>query len=137
MQEVTIKQGFIAAGVMNIGGVLLFSRGLSNETLKQIDPVILGNFGLVMILVWGLAYISVAGIHGQVRWLTGVFAIEKLIYGTVWAMWMSENTGQMASIYAQDVFAGIFYTIYGVNDLIFAIFFGWVFWNTRRLAPNN
>ncbi len=55
-----IPHGFIAAGMMNIGGVLLFSRAFTNQAINQADPVVMSNFGLLMIIIWGLAYISVA-----------------------------------------------------------------------------
>mgnify|MGYP001032208927 CR=1 FL=1 len=51
-----IGNGFIAAGLMNIGGVLFFSRVFTNEAINQADPVVMSNFGLLMIVVWGLAY---------------------------------------------------------------------------------
>ena len=49
-----IKNGFIAAALMNICGVLLFSKAFSNTALNAADPVIMSNFGLLMIIVWGL-----------------------------------------------------------------------------------
>ena len=51
-----MKNGFIAAGLMNIGSVLLFSRGFTNSAINTADPVVMSNFGLLMIVVWGLAY---------------------------------------------------------------------------------
>ena len=34
-----IKQGFIAAAIANISGVLIFSKGLTNTALMEADPV--------------------------------------------------------------------------------------------------
>ncbi|WP_239685977.1 hypothetical protein [Photobacterium swingsii] len=51
----TIKLGFIAAALMNIGGVMVFSRALTNTVINQFDPVVMSNFGLLMIMIWGLA----------------------------------------------------------------------------------
>jgi len=132
MKRATVRQGFIAAGIMNIGGVLLFSRGLSNQVMLQVDPVVMGLFGLVMIMVWGLAYLAVADRYDQVPWLVGVFCLEKFIYASVWALWMAAHLDTLGTIYDQDLFAGIFYTIYGINDLVFALFFAWVFWTMRN-----
>ena len=74
-----IRNGFIAAALMNIGGVLLFSRAFTNDVINQADPVVMSNFGLLMIVVWGLAYLGAAFIQGNLRWLAAAFAIEKLV----------------------------------------------------------
>ena len=43
-----IKFGFIMAAGMNIGGVLLFSRFFTNPVINELDPVVMSNFGLLM-----------------------------------------------------------------------------------------
>lgn len=120
-----VKNGFIAAGLMNIGGVLLFSRAFTNSAINNADPVVMSNFGLLMIAVWGLAYLGAAAISSNIKWLAGAFALEKLVYVVVWVMWLSNNSLQQ--LYAKDVFAGVFFSIYGMNDFIFMVFFAWVF----------
>lgn len=120
-----IKNGFIAAGLMNIGGVLLFSRGFTNAALNQADPVVMSNFGLVMIVVWGLAYLGASTVCTNMPWLAAAFALEKLVYVLVWARWHSENS--IAQLYTTDWFAGVFFSIYGANDFAFMLFFAWVF----------
>ncbi len=52
MNRNLIRNGLIAAGVMNIGGVLLFSRAFTNSEINNADPVVMSNFGLLMIIVW-------------------------------------------------------------------------------------
>ena len=125
MKKSLIKNGFIAAGLMNIGGVLLFSRGFTNSAINDADPVVMSNFGLVMIAVWGLAYLGAAAISANIKWLAGAFALEKLVYVVVWAIWLSSNS--LPELYAEDFFAGAFYSIYGLNDFVFMVFFAWVF----------
>ena len=56
----TISKGFVLAGLMNILGVLVNSRFFTNVVIPQTDPVIMSNFGLLMIIIWGLAYIAVS-----------------------------------------------------------------------------
>ena len=124
-----IKYGFIAAAMMNIGGVLLFSRVFTNDAINQADPVVMSNFGLLMIVVWGLAYLGAAFISGNVRWLAAAFAIEKLVYVVAWGLWMSNHS--LGAVYEQDFLAGVFYSIYGLNDLAFMAFFIWVFASQR------
>ena len=120
-----ISKGFVLSGIMNIGGVLIFSRFFTNENITQADPVVMSNFGLLMIIVWGLVFLSVSQKYEQLNWLVGVFAIEKLIYVFNWINWMSKN--DISRVYGKDLMAGIFYTTYGVNDLLFFVFFTYVF----------
>jgi len=58
MNNTLIRKGFIAAGALNIIAVVSFSKGFSNEFLTQQDPNVFTNFGLLMIVVWGLAYLG-------------------------------------------------------------------------------
>ena len=125
MNNNLLKTGFIAAGLMNIGGVLVFSRAFTNSAINTADPVVMSNFGLLMIVVWGLAYLGAAAIDGNIKWLAGAFALEKLVYVVVWVMWLSGNS--LPQLYAKDVFAGLFFSIYGLNDFVFMLFFAWVF----------
>ncbi|WP_046757420.1 hypothetical protein [Kordia jejudonensis] len=118
-----ITKGFIMAGLMN-ASVLLFSRFFTNTTIPKYDPEVMSNFGLLMILIWGLAYISVAKTYEHVKWLVAVFALEKLIYGYIWLQWIT--TSSVAEVYQEDAMAGIFYAIYGVNDWLFCMFFTYV-----------
>ncbi len=90
----------------------------------------MSNFGLAMILVWGIAYVAAAPISDNVKWLAGAFAIEKLIYVMVWISWHSENS--LSKLFSKDLFAGAFFSIYGLNDLLFMLFFAWVFYSQLR-----
>jgi len=117
--------GLFAAGAMNIGGVLVFSRAFTNVAINDADPVVMSNFGLLMIAIWGIAYWGAATITSTIKWLVGAFALEKLVYVVVWSYWISENS--LAQLYSKDFFAGVFYSIYGPNDFIFMLFFAWVF----------
>lgn len=130
MQNTLISKGFLAAGAANILGVLLFSKGFTNVALNQADPVVMSNFGLVMIIVWGLAYIAVANVYHKVRWISAVFALEKLVYVIMWIFWMRAN--DLGSLYAQDAFAGAFYAVYGINDITFLLFFVWAFLRSKN-----
>lgn len=124
MNRNIVKIGLFAAGVMNIGGVLVLSRAFTNVAINNADPVVMSNFGLLMIVVWGLAYLGAATINSGIKWLAGAFALEKLVYFVVWIKWLSENS--LARLYAEDAFAGVFFSIYGLNDFVFILFFAWV-----------
>jgi hypothetical protein len=130
MNRTLLRNGLIAAGLMNVIGVLLFSRAFTNQAINSADPVVMSNFGLLMIVVWGLAYLGAAAIPSSIKWLAGAFALEKLVYVVVWIRWLSENS--LTQIYSKDYFAGAFFSIYGANDFIFMLFFLWVFFQPSR-----
>lgn len=127
----TITLGFIISGLMNLS-VLVFSRLFTNSTISEFDPDVMSNFGLLMIVLWGIAYISVAKSYEKVKWLIALFAVEKLIYGYVWIQWLLNNN--LSDVYEKDTMAGLFYSMYGINDLLFSIFFLFIF---MRLIKRN
>ncbi len=124
-----ISKGFVIAGLMNMS-VLIFSRFFTNQTIAEADPNVMSNFGLLMVVVWGLAYIAVAKKYDEVKWLIAVFAIEKFIYGCVWINWILHNN--IGELYDKDFMAGIFFSIYGVNDWMFFVFFMFVFFKLLK-----
>jgi len=110
---------------------LIFSRAFTNVAINEADPMVMSNFGLLMIVVWGLAYISSVTIISSIKWLAGVFALEKLVYVAVWLGWLSVNS--LTQLYSKDFFAGTFFSIYGANDLFFMLFFTWVFFARKPI----
>ena len=124
MNQKLLKNGFILAALMNCS-VLVFSRGFTNTAINEADPVVMSNFGLLMIVMWGIAYLSAVTVISNIKWVAGAFALEKLIYGVVWVKWLLGNS--LEAVYSTDIFAGIFYSIYGLNDFFFMAFFLWVF----------
>jgi len=78
VKKTLVRNGFIAAGVMNIGGVLLFSRVFTNDAIAEADPVVMSNFGLLMIVVWGLAYLGTAMAGTGIKWLAGAFCHREV-----------------------------------------------------------
>ena len=135
MTEKMIHRGFIIAGLSNILGVIICSKAFTNDVMLATQPDVMGYFGLISIVLWGFAYISVSKSYNQVRWLVGVFVIEKLAYVIAWLALISSHT--LSSIYEQDVLAGVFYTIYGANDFIFMLFFGFVFLKRGQLPSKT
>ena len=113
------------AGLSNILGVMICSKAFTNDVMLATQPDVMGYFGLISIILWGFAYISVCKSYNQARWLVGVFVIEKLAYVIAWLAFIASRS--LSSIYELDVLAGVFYTIYGANDFIFMLFFSFVF----------
>ena len=133
-KDKTVTIGFIISGLMNLT-VLIFSRLFTNSTIPEFDPVVMSNFGLLMIVLWGLAYMSIAKNYHKVKWLVGVFVVEKFIYGYVWIKWILNNN--ISEVYEKDTMAGIFYSIYGINDWIFFVFFLLVFIRIFRMKKSS
>lgn len=129
MTKKTVRNCFIAAGLMNIVAVLVLSKFFTNQVIPETDPVVMSNFGLLMILVWGCAYLAVATNYRKVKWLVGIFVIEKLIYVIAWLKWITSHSLQ--EVYDKDMFAGFFYSVYGINDFIFFVFFSFVFYKLQ------
>lgn len=125
MDKKTITKGCIAAGISNTLGILIFSKGFTNDVIPETDPIVMSYFGLVMIMLWGAAYIAVSKSFEKVKWLIGIFAIEKLVYVLAYGIWFSDHS--LTEVYDKDLLAGIFYSIYGLNDFLFMLFFSYVF----------
>lgn len=115
--------GFQAAGVVNVAGVLFFSWGFTNEALISRSPVVFSRFGLVCIILWGLAYLAVARSYQHVPLLVAVFAVEKFVYTGTWLSWMYRFGSELPRLFSESPLAAAFYAIYGPNDLLFGIFF--------------
>lgn len=130
MNPSTISKGFLIAGLSNILGVLILSKFFTNQVMMETQPDVMGYFGLISILLWGMAYIAVRKTYTLLPWLVAVFLIEKIIYVIAYINWFSNNS--ITSVYEQDALAGVFYTIYGANDFIFGLFFALVLLKITR-----
>ncbi len=135
MTDNLVRKGFILAGLSNILGVVICSKAFSNQVMLETQPSVMGLFGLIGIVLWGLSYIAVSSSYKNVKWLVGVFVIEKLAYVIAWLSFITSQS--LNAIYAQDVLAGIFFTIYGINDFLFMLFFGFVFLKRCKPATNR
>ncbi len=124
-----ITKGFIAAGLANLS-ILINSRFFTNEAFPETDPNVFSYFGILMIVLWGLAYLSVARTYPSVQWLVGVFAVEKLVYGITWTRWITSNS--VAEVFDVDAMAGVFFSIYGIIDWTACVFFTIVFLQLLR-----
>ena len=51
-----------------------------------------------------------------------VFIVEKLVYTTNHALWFLKGSSVIA-LWSQDMLLGIFYTVYGANDALYALLF--------------
>jgi hypothetical protein len=118
--------GFLLGGGVNILGTLLVSAGFTNRTLTSLDPVVFSNFGLVAIMLWGLAYVAVSRSYQHVPFLVLVFALEKLVYTILWFRWITRFGDQLPGISSQAPLTAMFYRGYGLVDFSFGVFFACV-----------
>lgn len=130
MKSTTISKLFLFAGLSNILGTLIFSKFFTNEVMMAAQPAVMNYFGLLSIILWGLAYISVRNSYAAVPYLLAVFVIEKAVYVILWLNWLFSNS--LGNLYEQDTFSGLFFSIYGANDLLFGLFFGYVLLKVRK-----
>ena len=129
-----LSRGFLIAGSVNIVGGLLFSKGLTNAYLSGLQPQVLSTFGFIGIMLWGLAYLAMAGSYRGARWMVAVFVVEKLVYVAAWLSWISAHGSELSTIFETSALTGTFFVIYGPTDFFFGVFFAWVFYKTRDAA---
>ena len=76
-----VKKLMYLSGIMNIGGVLVLSRFFSNKVINEADPVVMSNFGLLMIVVWGLVFIAMGGLGSAKPQRVVQYVIHTLVFG--------------------------------------------------------
>ena len=132
MPTSNITKGFWLAGGVNVLGILLFSKFFTNSLMTSLDPTIFSVPGWCAIVLWGLAYLSVAKAYQAVPYLVLVFFVEKMMYGVAWMIWMSKNAGTLPSLFSESPLTATFFAVYGANDMLFGLFFLWVGVKTLR-----
>ena len=88
-----------SAALINTVGVLFLSKGFSNSTLMETDPILFGPFGLCMIMVWGGCYYACADSASSNPKIGLIFTLEKIIYVGMWIMWITGDTPSLDSLY--------------------------------------
>ena len=122
------SKGFWLAGAYNVFGMLVFSKFLTNPVLAAVDPNVFSWLGQVAIILWGLAYWSVAKSYRHVPLLVIVFAIEKLVYSLTWLAWLLAKGSTIPAIAAESPLSAMFFAVYGAGDFAFFLFFAWAAW---------
>ena len=129
--------GFQIAGCVNVFGSLLVSAGFTNRTLTSLDPVVFSNFGLIAIMLWGMAYMAVSRSYQYVPYVVAVFAMEKLVYAIIWIMWICRFGHRLPGVLSDTPLTGGFYLTYGPVDFLFGVFFAWVAITTLRQRASS
>ena len=87
-----ITVGFAICAAINVGaGLKALLTG--NAGNKAAWPTLFGDSGMVAIILWGLAYLSVCRTYPQCPWTVLVFGLEKLFYVVAWAALLKAKRG--------------------------------------------
>lgn len=125
----------ITGGLSNTIGVLVFSRFFTNEAIAYFHPKVMSNFGLLMLMPWGVLMFIMVRYYKILPQLLLILALEKIIYVVVWVKWILHN--DLRSVFEVDLMAGIFYSVFGVNDMLFFIAFVYIYFNTKQTIANK
>lgn len=125
----------IFIGLVNLSLLGFLTPLLNGDLLAATDPLFFSWSGVLIIALWGLAYIAVAPIWYKVPWLLLVFAAEKLLFDLRWVHWIINHGEQsLPTLYQQDLMVALFYSSYGVWDGACALVFMWCFLRARKQA---
>lgn len=127
-----ITKWFVFAGCVNFFGALLVSHCFTNQLLTSSDPVVFSKFGLIAIMLWGMAYVAVSKSYQIVPYVVMVFMVEKFVYAIAWILWLARSSHQLPGLMSEAPSTGFFYLTYGAVDFLFGVFFAWVAWTTLR-----
>ncbi len=129
--------GFLLAGSVNIAGILLFSKLFTNDLMQSLDPAVFSNVGIASIILWGMAYLSVRDRFQAAPQIVGVFMVEKFFYAAVWGQWIFHHWKDLGNVYQEDLITGLFFSVYGLNDFLFGVFFLIVFISCTRKGESD
>lgn len=135
-RDLNISKGFWLAAAYNVIGMLVFSKLFMNPVLAEVDPTVFSKTGQIAVVLWGLAYWSVAKAYRHVPLLVLVFACEKLLYSIAWLEWLLAKGETLPAIAGASPLSALFFAVYGAGDFAFFLFFCWVGWQVRR-APRD
>lgn len=110
-------------GLVNLTLLGFLSPLLNGALLAAQDPLFFSWSGVIIIALWGLAYIAVAPHWKVMGVMLIVFALEKAFFAWRWADWMSVNADRLGDLFRLDPAVALFYSGYGLWDGFCAIVF--------------
>lgn len=131
-----IQHVFYAAGAANLFFMAIVSRMLSSEVLPAHDPWFAPG-SVILIWMWGLAYIAAAPGVARAPLLPLVFAFEKGVYAVHWVAWLCWPHAPWAQIWAEDPLVALFLAGYGPIDALFGVFFAYTGWRFVKAQRNS
>jgi hypothetical protein len=122
---------FITAGLFNILGILTISHGFQNTHVSTLFPEVFSTFGMICIMLWGGAYISVSTEYPKVPRILFIFFVEKMLYaGSAVYFWFVLQP-DFYSMWDASPLTTLFYASYGIGDFLFGLFF-FIMWIKNR-----
>lgn len=103
-------------GAANIALLFFITPLYTGGWLPRMAPTLFADAGVIVIALWGLVYLVVAGDPARYVRLLPVLALEKAFYAATWAIWLVHNNAQLPMLVDADPLAGIFYAGYGLWD---------------------
>jgi hypothetical protein len=110
-------------GLINLLPLIYLTPLKDHEQLHRADALWFGAPGLVLIALWGLAYMAAARHWALLPGMMAVFALEKALYSTHWMLWLSDSGDRMEFLLARDPLTAFFLGGYGAWDGLCAIYF--------------
>jgi hypothetical protein len=124
---------YALSGFANIFGLLTFNKFFTGASvLANAAPGALSVESQMLIPVWGMAYIAAANHWKKLPLLSCVFFVEKMLFVGWWVALMQDIAKRDAAIAmvtsGSDVLSGSFLLMFGANDLLFGLVFGYGAW---------
>ena len=126
MTKKMIQKIFWAAGIINIIGMLSVSLFFTSPYPGKYYPLVFSSFGMIVIMLWGLANIAVSSVYMHVRMLLFVFALERMAYTITWIIFIATSGSLIPVIFQESIITGLILGSYGLCDAAFSLFFTWV-----------
>jgi hypothetical protein len=127
---------YYSAAFVNTVGVLIFTKCLTNQDLMTTDPTLFSRFGLLMVMIWGLCYFASRQVAQSQASISLVFALEKLAYFVAWIGFI-QGPVDWERLYQSDLFAGLFYSIYGLVDGTYMLLFVYCAYGAYSVSEQN
>ena len=133
---------FYCAGVMNVIGLLVFNNLYYDaNVIESALPDVFSIFSQILIQLWGLAYIGTAKHWKRMPFLCFVFFIEKMLFSYIWAIFILDETNRNKVINSianmEKLQANLFLLLFGVNDILFGLVFGYAALNGGAISPHK
>jgi len=121
--------GFAICGAYNILGCLLFTKFFCSKSFFTVYPEVFGKEGIVFIMLWGLAYLSVSYTYVYTPFTVLVFVLEKLTYVIIYIYFLTKKNGPelIKKVGVEDPLAAMFFGCFGIGDFLSGIFFAVAF----------
>lgn len=129
--QVTVA-GFYQIGWTTVVAPPLLSLGFTNDAMFSAFPGVITPFVFVLLILWGLAFLTAANRVREMRPLVAVFLLMKVAFTASWFVWLFGPYVPLAELWDQSRLAGLFFFAYGPSDTACAVFLAWVLVRTRE-----